>query len=59
MGYRGVPIRHLCAFQNRWTNRLEGIFTQSMMISEIRQRLNQLGDLRFKSVASLTGNVTH
>jgi len=40
---------------NRWDRKLAGLFTQSMMISEITQRLYMLGELRYKVVDTMTG----
>jgi len=45
----------LAILDNRWERKLSGIFTQSMMISEITQRLYMLGELRHKVVETMSG----
>jgi len=48
-------VHRLAILDDRWNRKLVGIFTQSMLISEITQRLYMLGELRYKVVDTMTG----
>jgi len=49
-GAHRIPV-----FDDRLSNNLVGIFTQSMLISEVNQRAHQLGELKDKKVKNFTG----
>lgn len=47
-------IHRVAIMNNRVSDQLVGILTQSMVLSELFQRIHLLGDLRYKKVSELT-----
>lgn len=48
-------VHRIAIMNNRVNDELVGILTQSMVLSEVFQRIHMLGDLRYKKVSELTG----